>query len=148
MLWMMSWLIWIFPDKSVYYILYQLTKSQTMKNVLLPILLVLATGLGCEKTTQVPNKDIPHWLEEIIAEAEKELISDPNAIVGNTGWIQYEFQGLDYYQNDIPFSSYFPHLYTQDGEVASGAGFSLNDYFEHRCCKRVIWKGPNYQEIR
>lgn len=119
-----------------------------MKNVILPILLVLLTGLGCEKTTQVPHRDIPHWLEEIITEAEKELISDPKANVGYTGWIGFEYQGKDYYEHDIPFSSHYPHLYTQDGEVASGADFSLDDYFEHRCCKRVIWKGPNYHGTR
>lgn len=114
-----------------------------MKYLMLSIFSLFAL-LSCEKTAVVPSEDIPKWLEDRIEKTEAEIHTDPKSLMGFTAWIRYEFQNEVYYENDIPYSSYYPHLYDKNGKPLSGSSFPVDEYLSKKCYKQIIWKGPDY----
>lgn len=114
-----------------------------MKFLISGMILILGF-ISCEKHTQRLPEGTPQWLKDRIAQTEENIINDPTSSLRITAWLQYEFQNERYYENDISYSSYYPHLYNKHGQAPAGDSFAIEEYLITKCCRKLIWKGPDY----
>lgn len=116
-----------------------------MKKIILllfPVLLLVS----CEKNYLVPADEVPSWLKERIAEAEKEISSNPQSLMDICAWVRYSYKGDYYYEWINPISSAWPQLYNKQGELMNFGSIDIAKYWDEKCCKRFIWKGSKYIE--
>ncbi len=91
----------------------------------------------------VPASEIPKWLQDRITQDEKVLKSDPDAGPSITSWIRYEYNESWYFEFHNMVWSSGPWYYDFDGNLLKEPAFYL-DYNLNKCCKKLVWKGPNY----
>ena len=114
-----------------------------MKKILLLLLPALLL-ISCEKDYLVPASEVPEWLEDRIAETEKEIRSNPKSGLDMCAWVRYTYEDDYYYEWINLLSSYLPHLYNQKGELMTFDSMDIDRYYDEKCCKQFIWKGANY----
>lgn len=114
-----------------------------MKKILLLLMPALLL-FSCEKNYLVPAGEVPEWLEDRIAETEKEIRSDPKSSLNMCAWVRYTYEDDYYYEWINLLSSYWPHLYNQKGELVTFDSMDIDKYWEQKCCKQFIWKGADY----
>ena len=114
-----------------------------MKKILLLLLPALLL-ISCEKNYLVPAAQVPEWLEDRIAETEKEIRSDPKSSLKICAWVRFTYEDDYYYEWINLLSSYWPHLYNQKGELMTFDSMDIYKYWNEKCCKQFIWKGPDY----
>ena len=116
-----------------------------MKKILF-ILLPLMLLSSCDKDYLVTAAEIPGWLKDRIAWTEKQIMEDDKSGLEMTAWIRYTYKGDFYYEWINMLSSYWPHLYNREGELMTFSTINIENYWEEKCCKTFIWKGPDYSD--
>ena len=107
------------------------------------IALISFFALSCEKDYYlIPANEIPRWLKKRIAEDEKKIAADPMSGLDVAAWIRYKYEGDYYFEYRNGLSSLGPEQYDYDGNKYQPE--DIFEYMENRCCKRFVWKGPNY----
>jgi len=114
-----------------------------MKKILLLLMPALLL-ISCEKSYLVPAAQVPEWLEDRIAETEKEIRSNPKSGLDICAWVRYTYEDDYYYEWINLLSSHWPHLYNQKGELMTFDSMDIHRYYDEKCCKKFIWKGANY----
>jgi len=98
---------------------------------------------SCEKDYYlIPANEVPRWLKDRISHDEKIIQSDPQSGLDVAAWIRYKYEGDYYFEHRNGLSSLGPEQYDFDGNKYQPE--DIFEYMENRCCKRFVWKGPNY----
>lgn len=136
----------LFIGGTVFVALELFNPDITMKKILLLLITILMLG-SCEENYLVPADEVPSWLKDRIAEAEKEIKSDPKSGMDICAWIRYSYKGDYYYEWINLLSSYWPHLYNKKGELMTFGKMDIEKYWGEKCCKKFIWKGSKYIDV-
>jgi len=103
---------------------------------------------NCNKDSFVSEDEIPQWLKERIIEDEAIIDSAPKLLPNYGAWIRYKYKKDFYFEYDNPLSSVMLEVYDYEGD-----GFDFYDdalikaYQDNKCCKRYVWKAPEYLEF-
>ena len=102
----------------------------------------------CNKNKLIPEDEVPQWLKERIAEDEVDIEeSDPKKMVNFGAWIRYKFNEDYYFEYDNPLSSVCCCMLNFEGESFNYFDESFETYQENKCCKKYVWKAPEYDEL-
>ena len=121
-------------------------KSITMKKTLLLITIALLF-FSCRKDNAVINSNVPEWLKIQIAQDEATIRTDPKLMQNYGAWYSYEFNGEKYYEFDNPLSSLSRNPYSKYGIRINTTEAPFTDYWNQKCCEKLVWKAPNYQKL-
>ncbi len=104
--------------------------------------------ISCEKSSEylIPESEVPEWLKTRIAQDIKTLESDPRSSLRISAWMRTEFEGEYYYEFINLLSSAEPMTYKSDGTKFIYTDNGFMDYQSGKCCKKYVWKGPDYQD--
>jgi len=112
---------------------------------LLLIVALFSVLISCSKETEITN-DLPGWLQERIAEDEKEIAANPQSGNELGAWIQYSYDGSVYFEYHNLLLSSFPKVYSFVGTEMNFALPIYTEYQNGKCCKKFVWKGKSYIE--
>lgn len=124
---------------------YYLT-NRIMKKALL-LLSVMAVLASCEREQLVPDSEVPKWLKERIAQDEEILKTSTQSNLGIAAWMRYQYDGSYFFEYLNLISSSFPPVYSFEGVRVMFDQNDYQDYSRNKCCKKYVWKGPDYFEI-
>jgi len=113
-----------------------------MKKLLFITILFSLLFSSCEKSSDT-GLDLPAWLKEKIEDHDEIITSEPDSFLKICAWIKHTWKGKYYFEFYNPISSSFPRVYNYEGEIITESKV-LTAYYEERCCKTCIWKGPDY----
>ncbi len=114
----------------------------------IPLIVLVFLFSSCEKRQFVSEDEIPQWLKEAIEVAETEIEeSDPKMMVNHGAWIRYEFEKDYYFQYENMLSSVMYQIYNFEGVGIDSLNILYNTFNEERCCKKYVWKAPDYIDI-
>ena len=111
--------------------------------IVFSIFLLLAS---CEKSSDylIPESEVPEWLKARIAQDKKTLESDPRSGLSISAWVRTEYKSDYYYEFRNLLSSAGPMTYKYDGSEFKYTENGFMDYQSGKCCKKYVWKGPDY----
>lgn len=112
-----------------------------MKKLLILIVISLSIS-ACQKDGTLPENDIPQWLKDRIAHDEMIIETDPQSGLDIAAWIRYKYEKEYYFEYHNLLSSAGPETYSITGTEYHPSDYL--DYKDNRCCKVLVWKGPNY----
>lgn len=108
------------------------------------ILLILSfLSFSCNKENLVPASEIPDWLKSNIENLELQIESGDHPSLNISAWIRYKYLDNYYFEFYNPVSSSGPTPYDWNGNLAFDQEQRLK-YYNERCCKQIVWKGPSY----
>lgn len=111
------------------------------------ILFLLFVGLlsySCEKDNFIPNDEIPDWLKDRIAQDEEIIEANPQSGLDIAAWKRYEYEKNYYFEYINLISSALVPVFKEDGIELNYDNPIFEKYNAEKCCKRYVWKGPNY----
>ena len=115
---------------------------------LISALIFLFLFSNCNKNRFVPQDEIPQWLKDRIIKDEAVIDSAPELSANSCAWIRYKFKKDYYFEYDNPLSSVMLEVYDYDGnELDYYNNELLKAYDKDKCCKRYVWKAPEYIEL-
>ena len=117
-----------------------------MKTALLLVTIALLF-FSCGKDNSSSNSAIPEWLKVQIAQDEATIKTDPKLMQNYGAWYSYEFKGETYYEYDNLLSSLSRNPYSKEGVRVNTAVVPFTDYWNQKCCEKLVWKAPNYQKL-
>ena len=117
-----------------------------MKKALYFIIIALLF-FSCGKDNSIFESDIPEWLKVKIAQDEATIKTDPKLMQNYGAWYSYEFKGETHYEYDNLLSSESRNPYSKDGFRINTAEKPFTDYWNQKCCEKLVWKAPNYQKL-
>lgn len=115
-----------------------------MRNSLL-LFVLFSVLISCSKEKEI-EVDLPKWLQERIAEDEKEIAANPQSGNELGAWIQYSYDGSVYFEYHNLLLSSFPKVYYFDGTEMNYALPVYTEYQQGKCCRKFVWKGKSYIE--
>ena len=117
--------------------------SKYINTTLSSILLVL---ISCNTDDCPCESGIPAWLQNRIEEDQLIIESDPDLMQNFGAWFSYEFNDRIFYEYDNPLSSLSRNPYSKEGVRIDLTEPEFANYWDERCCEKLIWKAPGYQE--
>ena len=118
---------------------------ESVKTIIIVVILLSFSLTGCEKSFLVPKKDLPGWLIDNINAAEKEIAENPKSIAATGSWLRTEWNGEYYYEYFNGLSSSMSMLRDHDGGIVNilvGVTDPAVPYYSEKCCSKCVWKGP------
>ena len=112
-----------------------------MKKLLFISILFSLLFSSCEKSSD-PGYELPAWLKEKIEDHDEVIASQADSYLRICAWISHTWEKNQYFEFSNPISSSFPSVYNYKGEIITDSKV-LTPYYEERCCKTFIWKGPD-----
>jgi hypothetical protein len=98
---------------------------------------------SCKKDFE-PLDTIPPWLKQSIARDMTIIWQSPHLVNNYGAWYKYVYMGEPYYQYENPLSSSWPQVFDVEGDRVNVFEEPHDQYFNMRCCKKLIWKAPRY----
>jgi len=92
----------------------------------------------------IPTSEIPQWLQDRITHDEKIIQSDQQSGLDITAWIRYKYKNSYYFEYHNMIWSSGPEYYDFDGNKILLINEPYLEYNTQKCCKKFVWKGPNY----
>lgn len=117
-----------------------------MKKIIL-VSLAAILFFACKKDNS-NGANIPQWLKDKIAVSEANIKYSIKGADALGAWYEYKFEGDIYYHyNNMIFSS-MGHVYNRAGQEFNiyESQQTFQKYMNNRCCKILIWKGPQFPE--
>jgi hypothetical protein len=102
---------------------------------------------SCGKDNSVSENDIPEWLKVKIEQDEKVIKTEPKLMQNYGAWYSYEFNGEIYYEYDNLLSSESRNPYSKEGFRVNVSEAPFIDYWNQKCCEKLVWKAPDYQKL-
>lgn len=118
-----------------------------MKKIALMFFLSLML-YSCEKSYLIPSKEVPSWLKSKINK-EEQIIKDSPQLMNSWGaWVRYEWHDQYFFEYHNPLSSSMPQPISLKGETLQIYATDMNtDYAKEKCCKTIVWQGPDYNDL-
>jgi len=102
---------------------------------------------SCEKDYLIPVKEVPEWLKAKINQDEQIIKDSPKLMNAYGAWLRYTWQNEYYFEYHNVLSSSSPRAISAKGDTLHIWADDINtDYCKEKCCKRYVWKAPNYKE--
>lgn len=116
-----------------------------MKKIAL-MLLFSIVFLSCEKTLPDVSKDeIPDWLKNRISNNEQIIARNPKYILAWGAWVRYKWQSEYYFEyNNLLWATTIAPVSETGDTLYQGA--TNMEYYNQKCCKQYVWRGPLYKE--
>ena len=102
--------------------------------------------ISCNTDDCLCEMETPAWLQNRIEEDQLIIESDPDLMQNFGAWFRYEFNDEVFYEYDNPLSSLSRNPYSQEGVRIDLTEPEFANYWDERCCEKLIWKAPGYQE--
>ena len=115
-----------------------------MKKALLLVTIALMF-FSCANDDSSADSDIPEWLKVKISQDEATIKSNPALMQNHGAWYSYEFNGETFYEYDNPLSSESRNPYSKEGVRVNITVAPFTDYWNQKCCEKLVWKAPHYQ---
>jgi len=115
-----------------------------MKTLISFVILVFCLSACTKDPFLIPTSEIPKWLQDRITRDEKIIKSDPKSGLDITAWIRYKYNNSYYFEYHNMIWSSGPEYYDFDGNKILLINEPYLDYNSKKCCKKFVWKGPNY----
>ena len=115
-----------------------------MKKALLLVTIALLF-FSCGKDDSSADSDVPEWLKVKISQDEATINSNPALMQNHGAWYSYEFNGETFYEYDNPLSSESRNPYSKEGVRVNCTVAPFTDYWNQKCCEKLVWKAPHYQ---
>ena len=111
------------------------------------VLIVLSLCIfSCEKDNLVSGDEVPEWLKVRIAQDEVEIKRNPQSGLDIGAWIRYKYLSNYYFEYHNLLSSAGPPIYDYNGVIIMLDQEPYLNYYDDKCCKQFVWKGPSYIE--
>lgn len=104
--------------------------------------------ISCEKDYLVPKNEVPKWLRTNISHEEKIIEDSPQLMNSYGAWIRFQWQNEYYFEYWNFLSSSSPKAYSTNEDILTVNPWdTTTDYYKEKCCKQIIWKGPNFTDV-
>lgn len=87
------------------------------------------------------DEEIPQWLQDKIEELEVLTDNPDYQYLEICQWERYTYKKDYYFMFYNPILSSLPETYNYEGVSLDDLNISYEDFYEEKCCKKVIWRG-------
>jgi hypothetical protein len=102
---------------------------------------------SCEKDFLIPDKEVPDWLKLRISQDEQMMHDYPSSCLYYGAWLRYNWLDEYYFEYHCSCSSSSPRAISTKGDTLHiRADDVTTDYYIGKCCRKLVWKGPRYED--
>ena len=119
-----------------------------MKSKVFSFLILFLLLSSCEKDYPIPSNEVPGWLKSSIENDEQAIKDFPKSWKNYGVWFRYNYDGVYYFEYGNPLSSSIVPPISQAQDTLNFLDPATSDRYQNRkCCQRLVWKGPKYDDL-